>query len=115
MEIEGHDSVKQALLDYEAGPVKKSLLMSSIFVLSIAWIVISLVVFTFQATTEYNALIAYTALSMATLSPVVGIFAFFVGYLRRYRYLLGKTIQRLGVGIIVGIPLIAILLFGILK
>lgn len=91
------DPVGQALIDHEAGPIKQSWYMSILAVFSGLWVLVTLGVLVRVIFFPMTITVAYFALITMTLSPVLGIFVFITGYLRRHRFALGRKIEIIGI------------------
>lgn len=95
------DPVGEALLDLEAGPVKHTPYMTVVFIIACLWALVSLAVLVAAFIFPVSISFAYIATVTMTLSPFVGIFVFVTGYLRRSRFAFGKSVERIGLAILV--------------
>jgi len=98
---EYRDYLGEALADHKAGPVKKSKFMNGVFFFALLYIAGLLATVLWRYIAPVDLMYAYFALTTMLLTPVVGTAVFVIGFLRRYRYVLGKTVERAGLAIFI--------------
>lgn len=98
---ERYDIVEEALQDTKRGPVRTSKVLSTMFFAAVAFGVLDLMVLLGSIFFGRLTLEDLQALVIITLlTPAVGLFCFVFGYLRRYRFLLGKKVERAGLALL---------------
>lgn len=93
---EYRDYMGEALSDHKAGPVKKSKFMTGTLVFALLYIAGLACAMLWRYLAPVDLTYAYFAMATMLLTPFIGTAIFVIGFLRRYRYVLGKTIERAG-------------------
>lgn len=93
---EYRDYMGEALSDHKAGPVKKSKFMTGTLVFALLYIAGLAGAMLWRYLAPVDLVYAYFAMTTMLLTPFIGTAIFVIGFLRRYRYVLGKTIERTG-------------------
>ena len=98
---ERYDIVEEALQDTKRGPIRPSRSLLAIVVLAGLWVTLN-VLFLGYIFTAGLTLDTLKVLMLVTFSsPAFGVFCFLFGYSRRYRFILGKTVERMGLAILI--------------
>lgn len=98
---EYRDYMGEAMADHKAGPVKKSRFMTGTLIFAIVYLAGLIAVIAWRYVAPVDLTYAYFAMTTMFLTPFVGTAIFVIGFLRRYRYVLGKTVERTGIAIFI--------------
>lgn len=98
---EYRDYLGEALSDHQAGPVKKSKFMVAVLCFAGLYLAGILGTIIWRYLGQVDLSYAYFAMTTTFMTPFVGSAIFIIGFLRRYRYKLGKTVERAGIAIFV--------------
>jgi hypothetical protein len=95
-DFEYRDYLGEAMADHAAGPVKKSKFMVGVLTFSLVYLLTLFAAIVWRFVAAADLTYSYFTLVTMLLTPIVGTAVFIVGFLRRYRYTLGKTVERAG-------------------
>lgn len=98
---EYRDYLGEALADHKAGPIKKSKFLAGLLGFSVVYSIGLLITILWRIFGSVDLMYAYFSFTVLLPSPIVGTIVFVIGYLRRYRYLLGKTVERAGLAVFI--------------
>lgn len=97
---ERYDIVEEALQDTKRGPIRSSRKLSIMAILGLAWVILDVILLGYSFLSGIT-LDTLRLLMVATITtPALGTFYFLFGFSRRYRFILGKLTERIGLGLL---------------
>ncbi|MBC9705302.1 MAG: hypothetical protein H9W81_10085 [Enterococcus sp.] len=111
---ERYDIVEEALQDTKRGPIRPSRKLTTMVGLAFLWVVLDLAFLGYIFVSGLTLGALTTLMVFTFVAPTLGVTLFFLGYSRRYRFVLGKTVERSGL-VVLGVAILNIVACFILR